>query len=235
MLLRVSHLAKAFGATHAVRDCSFELRAGEVRALVGENGCGKSTVVKILSGVHVPDAGTVEISGEPMAPLRAPRQAQRLGIVTVFQEVLVAESCSVLDNVWLGSDDTWRQRVPSREKRTRARRDAHRAPGATARPRGRRRGAVAVRSSGLRNRAGAAPRPQNPDPRRGHVCARRRHQRPLIRDRPQTRAEGHRRHLHHPPAGRDRRDRGSNHGDAVRRDRRRIWSAGAGRRSSWSA
>ena len=121
LLLRVSHLAKAFGPTQAVRDCSFELRAGQVRALVGENGCGKSTVVKILSGVHVADAGTVEIGGEPMAPLRAPRQAQRLGIVTVFQEVLVAESCSVLDNVWLGSDDTWRQRVPSRDKRARAR------------------------------------------------------------------------------------------------------------------
>src|ERR1700733_13754582 len=82
MLLRVSHLAKAFGATQAVRDCSFELRAGEVRALVGENGCGKSTVVKILRGVPAPEAGTVEIGGEPMALLRAPRQAQRLGIVT---------------------------------------------------------------------------------------------------------------------------------------------------------
>ena len=121
ILLRVSGLAKAFGATQAVRDCSFDLRAGEVRALVGENGCGKSTVVKILSGVHVADAGTVEIGGEPLAPLRTPRQAQRLGIVTVFQEVLVAESCSVLDNVWLGIDDTWRQRVSARDKRARAR------------------------------------------------------------------------------------------------------------------
>src|SRR5215469_8559479 len=58
-LLRASNIAKAFGATQAVRDASFQLRAGEVHALVGENGCGKSTVVKILSGVHTPDAGEI--------------------------------------------------------------------------------------------------------------------------------------------------------------------------------
>jgi ABC-type sugar transport system ATPase subunit len=120
-LLRVTNVAKAFGPTQAVRDASFELHAGEVLALVGENGCGKSTMVKILSGVHQPDAGEIELSGEPVPPLTTPQQAQRRGIVTVFQEVLVAESCSVLDNVWLGTDDTWRTRVPMREKRARAR------------------------------------------------------------------------------------------------------------------
>ena len=104
-LLRVTNVAKAFGATQAVRDASFELRAGEVLALVGENGCGKSTMVKILSGVHLPDAGEIELDGELVPPLSTPQQAQRRGIFTVFQEVLVAESCSVLDNVWLGVDD----------------------------------------------------------------------------------------------------------------------------------
>ncbi len=120
-LLRVTNIAKAFGATQAVRDASFELRAGEVLALVGENGCGKSTMVKILSGVHLPDAGEIELDGEVVGPLSTPKQAQRRGIVTVFQEVLVAESCSVLDNVWLGTDDMWRARVPPRVKRARAR------------------------------------------------------------------------------------------------------------------
>jgi ABC-type sugar transport system ATPase subunit len=120
-LLRVTNVAKAFGATQAVRDASFELRAGEVLALVGENGCGKSTMVKILSGVHMPDAGEIELDGEVVPPLSTPQQAQRRGIVTVFQEVLVAESCSVLENVWLGVDDTWRTRVPLRDKRARAR------------------------------------------------------------------------------------------------------------------
>ncbi|HEY2657401.1 MAG TPA: sugar ABC transporter ATP-binding protein [Solirubrobacteraceae bacterium] len=119
-LLRASNIAKAFGATQAVRDASFELRAGQVHALVGENGCGKSTVVKILSGVHTPDAGEIELEGAPVPPLRTPQQAQARGIFTVFQEVLVAETCPVLDNVWLGVDDTWRTRVTRREKRARA-------------------------------------------------------------------------------------------------------------------
>jgi ABC-type sugar transport system ATPase subunit len=118
-LLEVSKVAKAFGATQALRDCSFELRPGEVHALVGENGSGKSTLVKILSGVHVPDHGSVRIRGVDVRP-RTPRAAQDLGVVTVFQEVLVAEACSVLDNVWLGIDETWRTNVGLREKRRRA-------------------------------------------------------------------------------------------------------------------
>ena len=119
-VLRVANVAKAFGATQAVRDASFELHAGEVLVLVGENGCGKSTMVKILSGVHQPDAGTIELDGSPVSAIRMPRDAQNHGIFTVFQEVLVAESCSVLDNVWLGADGTWQRRVSGREKTTRA-------------------------------------------------------------------------------------------------------------------
>jgi ABC-type sugar transport system ATPase subunit len=116
LLVRVEHAAKAFGATRALRDCSFELRAGEVHALVGENGSGKSTLVKILSGVYVPDSGRVEVAGSEVQ-LRSPKAAQDRGIATVFQEVLVARDCSVLDNVWLGADATWRAKVPGREKR----------------------------------------------------------------------------------------------------------------------
>ena len=116
ILVRVEHVAKAFGPTQALRDCSFELRAGEVHALAGENGSGKSTLVKILSGVHLPDSGRVEVGGAE-AQLRSPKAAQEHGIVTVFQEVLVAEARSVLDNVWLGADDIWRTKVPAREKR----------------------------------------------------------------------------------------------------------------------
>jgi ABC-type sugar transport system ATPase subunit len=119
VLVRVEHVAKAFGATQALRDCSFELRAGEVHALVGENGSGKSTLVKILSGVHLPDAGRVEVAGAD-AQLSSPRAALDHGIVAVFQEVLVAPASSVLDNVWLGFDSTWRARLSTREKRRRA-------------------------------------------------------------------------------------------------------------------
>jgi ABC-type sugar transport system ATPase subunit len=120
VLLRMSGIAKAFGPTQAVRDASFELRAGEVHALVGENGSGKSTLVKILSGVHSPDAGSIELGGTAVSAPSSPRAAQAQGIVTVFQEVLVAPARSVLDNVWLGVDSPFRARVATREKRTRA-------------------------------------------------------------------------------------------------------------------
>jgi len=121
VLVRMSNMAKAFGATQALRDSSFELRAGEVHALVGENGSGKSTLIKILSGVHAPDAGTIELAGTDSFAPRTPRMAQDAGIVTVFQEVLVAEARSVLDNVWLGADGLARSTVSYREKRSRAR------------------------------------------------------------------------------------------------------------------
>lgn len=119
-LVRVTALAKAFGPTQALRDCSFELRAGEVHALVGENGSGKSTLVKILSGVHSPDAGSIELGGEETRQLPTPRAAQRNGIVTVFQEILVTEVRSVLENLWLGVDGMLRTRVSGEEKRARA-------------------------------------------------------------------------------------------------------------------
>jgi ABC-type sugar transport system ATPase subunit len=121
VLVRASRMAKAFGPTQALRDASFELHAGEVHVLVGENGSGKSTLVKILSGVHTPDAGEIELGGTDLPPPRSPRAAVEAGIVTVYQEVLVAEARSVLDNVWLGFDGLVRTRVSSREKRTRAR------------------------------------------------------------------------------------------------------------------
>jgi ABC-type sugar transport system ATPase subunit len=116
-LLRVANMAKAFGPTQALRDCSFELRPAEVHALVGENGSGKSTLVKILSGVHAPDEGGLEIGGDSLAAIRSPKHAQQMGTVTVFQEVLVAEARSVLDNVWLGYDTLLRAKVPMKEKR----------------------------------------------------------------------------------------------------------------------
>ena len=103
-LLHAAEIAKAFGATQAVAGASFELRPGEVHAIVGENGSGKSTLVKILAGIHQPDAGTLELDGGVRLRLANPRGALRAGIATVFQEVLVVEGRSVLENVWLGHE-----------------------------------------------------------------------------------------------------------------------------------
>lgn len=118
VLVRTTALRKAFGQTKALRDCSFDLRAGEVHAIAGENGSGKSTLVKILSGVHQPDDGEIESGGELIRGLSNPRQAQQHGIVTVFQEILVAPARSVLDNIWLGAESPWRSRIGAKEKRT---------------------------------------------------------------------------------------------------------------------
>lgn len=120
-LLEVRELAKAFGATQALRSCSFELRPGEVHAIVGENGSGKSTLVKILAGVHRPDAGEVGLEGRPLTGRPSPRAAQQAGIITVFQEVLVVGPQTVLENVWLGSDGLFTRRIPVADKRRRAR------------------------------------------------------------------------------------------------------------------
>src|SRR5215472_11327883 len=117
--LRVTGLAKAFGPTVALRTCSAEFRAGEVHAIIGENGSGKSTLVKILTGVHRPDAGTVEVAGAALAP-RSPAAAIRAGVMAVFQEVLVVDSRSVLENAWLGADTVFRVSLPEAERRDQA-------------------------------------------------------------------------------------------------------------------
>ena len=120
VLLDVRALTKAFGATQALRDCSLQLRGGEVHALMGENGSGKSTLVKILSGVHRPDGGTIEIGGERMRSLSSPRESAAVGVFTVFQEILVAAQQSVLANVWMGSDGLLRRQLSAAERHSRA-------------------------------------------------------------------------------------------------------------------
>jgi ABC-type sugar transport system ATPase subunit len=118
--LRAENLAKAFGPTKALKACSLELRAGEVHCVVGENGSGKSTLVKILSGIHRPDSGHLDLPGSDVAKLSSPAHAARAGIATVFQEVLVVEPRSVLENVWMGVDGVLRTTVPAEKKRARA-------------------------------------------------------------------------------------------------------------------
>jgi ABC-type sugar transport system ATPase subunit len=119
-LVSVAGVAKSFGATRALRECSFDLRAGEVHAIVGENGSGKSTLVKILAGVHRPDGGEMRWGDRPAGARSSPRAAHEAEIFTVFQEVLVVGSQSVLENVWLGADSLMRHRLPVEAKRRRA-------------------------------------------------------------------------------------------------------------------
>lgn len=109
----VSDARKAFGVTRALDGCSFSARFGEIHAIVGGNGCGKSTLAKVISGVLPVDRGKVAVLGQ--AP-GSPREARDLGIATVFQEVLVADECSVVDNLYVGSDTLWSKTVPTSTK-----------------------------------------------------------------------------------------------------------------------
>jgi ABC-type sugar transport system ATPase subunit len=94
----VKGLCKAFPGVQALDHVAFDVRAGEVHALVGENGAGKSTLIKILSGAYVPDAGTIIVGGHPFRHL-SPRQAQALGIRTIYQERSLVPWMSVAENI----------------------------------------------------------------------------------------------------------------------------------------
>lgn len=100
-LIRVTGLRKSFAGTEVVKGVSLDLRAGEILALCGHNGAGKSTVIKMLSGQLQPDAGEIEIDGEPVR-LRSRRHAQRAGIALVDQELSVVPDLSIAENLALG-------------------------------------------------------------------------------------------------------------------------------------
>ena len=99
--LALQGVSKAFGATRALTDVSLDLRSGQVHALVGENGAGKSTIVKTLAGVHQPDAGSIVLDGDPVV-IQGPAHARSLGIAVVHQEPRLFPDLSVAENVFLG-------------------------------------------------------------------------------------------------------------------------------------
>ncbi|WP_279483783.1 sugar ABC transporter ATP-binding protein [Aureimonas sp. SK2] len=98
-------VSKAFGATKAVSEVSFSVAPGAAHALLGENGAGKSTTMKLLSGLIVPDSGDILIDGQAKR-LASPRDAHRAGIRTAFQELTLVRDLSVLDNMLLPSAPT---------------------------------------------------------------------------------------------------------------------------------
>jgi rhamnose transport system ATP-binding protein len=100
-VLALRHAAKSFGAVHAVIDGTIDLYAGEVHALLGENGAGKSTIVKILAGVHKPDSGEALIDGAPVS-LHGPAAARDAGIAVIYQEPTLFPDLSVAENIFMG-------------------------------------------------------------------------------------------------------------------------------------
>jgi simple sugar transport system ATP-binding protein len=99
-VLRVEHVAKRFGEVVALRDVNLHLRRGEVLGLVGGNASGKSTLIKIVSGLHRPDAGRVIVRDVPVA-LRSVDHARSLGIDCVYQDLALIDQLSVWENMFL--------------------------------------------------------------------------------------------------------------------------------------
>ncbi len=111
-------ICKRFGATQALRNVALDAYAGEVVALIGENGAGKSTMMKVLSGAHSLDAGTMLLRGQPYQP-RGPHDARRSGVAIVYQELNLAPELSVEDNIMLGIEERRLGFVARRKQRER--------------------------------------------------------------------------------------------------------------------
>lgn len=102
ILLEMKGITKSFPGVHALDNFSFNLRSGEVHALVGENGAGKSTLMKILYGVYTPDEGEILMEGKKVT-IKNPSEALKLGIGEVFQELNVCLQLDVTNNIFIGN------------------------------------------------------------------------------------------------------------------------------------
>jgi rhamnose transport system ATP-binding protein len=97
-LLQLKNITKSFAAVRALKGVSFDLRAGEVHALLGENGAGKSTLIKIITGAHQPDSGKIEIDGREI-PRLTPASAHASGIAAIYQQPALFPDLSVAENI----------------------------------------------------------------------------------------------------------------------------------------
>src|SRR2546425_13262520 len=97
--------SKAFGAVQALAGADLELQAGEVLGLVGDNAAGKSTLMKVLTGVHRPDAGEILFEGRRVV-FHSPRDSRALGIEMIYQNLALAPNLDVVANVFLGREVT---------------------------------------------------------------------------------------------------------------------------------
>jgi ABC-type sugar transport system ATPase subunit len=101
--LEARNIKKSFGSLEALRGVSLAIRRGEITAIVGDNGAGKSTFLKVLSGEHMPDSGELYFGGEPIR-LRSTQDAQAEGVETVYQDLALAPDLPVSENVFLGRE-----------------------------------------------------------------------------------------------------------------------------------
>ena len=118
-LLRMQGIVKSFPGVKALRGVSLDLHAGHVVAIVGENGAGKSSLVKVLSGAYEPDEGTIDIGGMPLA--RGTHAAIDAGVAVIYQELSLINDMTVAENLFLGRMPSRNGFVRMREANTMAR------------------------------------------------------------------------------------------------------------------
>jgi D-xylose transport system ATP-binding protein len=119
-ILQLRGISKSFGSVQALTDVDFEVRQGEVMALVGDNGAGKSTLIKCVAGIHTPDSGEILFEGEPVH-IHGPKDSARLGIEVVYQDLALCDNLDVVQNMYLGREEhdwLWRLKEPVMEQRT---------------------------------------------------------------------------------------------------------------------
>ncbi|MEW1952408.1 ATP-binding cassette domain-containing protein [Terrabacter sp. NPDC080008] len=102
-LLRVRGVSKSFGPVQALSHVDLDIPAGQVTALCGDNGAGKSVLIKCIAGIHQPDSGEILWEGRPV-PLHTPRDASALGIETVYQDLALADNLDIVQNMFLGRE-----------------------------------------------------------------------------------------------------------------------------------
>src|SRR5438046_4631859 len=102
-LLQLQNITKTFGSVQALDDVDFEVRAGEVMALVGDNGAGKSTLIKCIAGIHAVDTGQIFFEGHEVH-ISGPKDAAKLGIEVVYQDLALADNLDVVQNMYLGRE-----------------------------------------------------------------------------------------------------------------------------------
>ena len=103
LVMQAKGIVKRFGQVVALDGSDFELRAGEIMAVIGDNGAGKSSLIKVLSGANIPDEGEVLLDGQRVH-FRSPIDARRAGIETVYQDLAVAPAMSIAENLFLGRE-----------------------------------------------------------------------------------------------------------------------------------
>ena len=101
--LELRAVSKSFGSVQALQGVDFEVRAGEVMALVGDNGAGKSTLIKCVAGIYSIDDGQIFSEGNPVT-IHGPKDAAKLGIEVVYQDLALCDNLDVVQNMFLGRE-----------------------------------------------------------------------------------------------------------------------------------